>query len=298
MLNDKDWIVSSANRGILSGLKDLYLSRGVLFALVKRELKSRYRGSLLGFTWVLGKPVMTLLVFAFIIGEVLGASKSIDYFALYLFIGLMFWGFFSEAISVGTHSIVAAAGLVQKVSFPREILPVTAVIIAGFNTLIQVPVLIIGYAIYGRWPNIYHLILLLPLLFILIFFTLALVLLLSSVTVYVRDVKPLSDLILMLLMYAVPIIYSWTFLKELIIQTFGNSTLFDLYLLNPLSIVIIGFQDTLWPGQRMFSDGTIAVKLFPLTSPLLWWMICLTFVFLIASYKVFLKLEPNFAREL
>lgn len=298
MVNQDEWIISSSSRGVISGLKDFYRSRAVLYALVKRELKSRYRGSILGFTWVLGKPVMTLIVFSFIIGEILGASRSIEFFALYLFVGLMFWGFFSESVTVGTHSIVAAAGLVQKISFPREILPVTAVLIAGFNTLIQVPVLMIGYIIFGKWPRISDLLMLIPILGILVFFSLALALLLSSATVYVRDIKPLSDLVLMLLMYGVPIIYSWTFLKDKILEVFGDTTLFDIYLLNPLSVVIIGVQDVLWPGNRLNSDGSIVQELFTVTSPILWIMFASTFILLVFSYKVFLKLEPNFAREL
>lgn len=298
MISQPEWIVSSSNRGIYSGLNDLIRSRSVLYALVNRELKSRYRGSILGFTWVLGKPILTLLIFSLVIGEILGASRSVEYFALYLFVGLMFWGFFSEAITSGTHAIVGAEGLVQKISFPREILPISAVVVSFINLLIQIPILLVGYLAFGKWPSFEHLNLLIPAFGILILFTLALALLLSAMNVYVRDIKPLTDLTLMLLMYSVPIIYSWTFVKEKIYDTFQSYLLFDFYVFNPITAVVVNVQDALWPGNRFYSDGSIAEKLYEAHLPFLWIMILLSFLFLIFCYKIFLRLEPNFAREL
>lgn len=298
MTVNSHWVVSSSNRSLKTGLIELYEALPILRALVRRELKSRYRGSILGFAWVLGKPIMTLVVFSLIIGEVLGASKSIDYFALYLFVGLMFWGFFSESISSATSSIVNAEGLIQKIAFPREILPVTSVLIAAVNTLVQVPVLLVGYALFQKWPSSSDLVFLIPLMFILFFFVSGLALILSATTVYIRDLKPLTDLVLMLLMYASPLIYSWTFVQELIVNKFGEDSLFQIYLANPLSIVIISLQDVLWPGQRRFSDGSSAQDLFTISSFAIWAVLLSVILFFLFAYKVFLKLEPNFAREL
>lgn len=298
MTAEQDWMISSANRNIKSGFVELYNSRSVLLALVRRELKSRYRGSFLGFVWVLGKPLSMLLVFTLFIGEILGASRSIEYFALYIFISLMFWGFFSEATVSATNSIVSASGLVQKISFPREILPITSVVIAFVNTLIQVPVLIIGYAIFARWPSPEGLVYLIPIIGILFFLSLSFALILSAVNVYVRDIQPLTELVVMLLMYATPILYSWTFVKERIVNTFGDSSIFDIYVHNPLAVVIIGVQDALWPGQRIYSTGEKAENLFGILSPTIWIIFGFSFLFLLGAYRIFLKLEPNFAREL
>jgi ABC-2 type transport system permease protein len=297
-LEESPWVISSANRSLKSGLIELHRARGVFYALVKRELKSRYRGSLLGFGWALGKPISMLVVFSLIIGEILGASRSIEYFALYLFVGLMFWGFFAEAVVSATNSVVLTGGLVQKVAFPREILPITSVVTAGVNTLIQAPVLILGYLIFGKLPHFEKFLLLIPILAILIFLTLALALLLSSINVYVRDVQPLTELVVTLLMYTTPIMFSWTFVKTKSVEVFGNTTIFDLYVHNPLATVIIGVQDVLWPGQRIYSDGQVASDLFTFTSPVIWVMLIGSVLFAAFSYRVFLKLEPNFAREL
>ncbi len=296
-VND-DWIVSTSNRNLSSGLLELFNSRAILYALVRREIKSRYRGSLFGFTWALGKPISMLIVYSLIIGEVLGASRSLDYFALYLFIGLMFWGFFAESIGSSTNSIVNSSGLIQKIAFPREIIPLTSVIVAGVNTLIQIPVLILGYAFFGKRPSLSDLAVLPVLIIILLLLTVALALILSAINVYVRDVQPLTDLSLTLLMYACPIIYSWTFVYDQVKTKFESTFLFDVYLANPLANIFIGIQDSLWPGVRKFSSGEIAENLLTIASPALWFLFLLTTIFLLFAYRIFLKLEPNFAREL
>ena len=298
MYSSDEWIVSSADRTLKTGVIELYKARPVLYALVKRELKSRYRGSLFGFAWALGKPMSMLIIYSLIIGEILGASRSIDYFALYLFIGLMFWGFFAEAVASSSNSLVQSSGLLQKIAFPREIIPLTSVVIAGVNTLIQIPILIVGYAFFNAWPSASGLLMVPVLIAALFLFTLTLAFLLSALNVYVRDVQPLTELTLSLLMYTSPIIYSWTFVYEHVLSKFNDSRLFDLYLLNPLSTIFIGLQDSLWPGTRTFSSGVAANDIYSFTSPILWGLLASSFLAAVFAYKIFLKLEPNFAREL
>lgn len=298
MISENDWVVSSANRSVRTGLAELYSSRAVLYALVKRELKSRYRGSFFGFAWALGKPISMLIIYSLIIGEILGASRALDYYALYLFVGLMFWGFFSESLVVGTDSLIQGSGLIQKVAFPREILPLSAVVLAGVNTLIQLPVLIIGYLFFNTWPPISGLLILIPLVLTLMFITVALTLFLSATNVYVRDVQPLTELATTLLMFTCPIIYSWTFVHDKVFDAFGNLLIFDIYKSNPLAVVISGFQDALWPGQRFYGDGRVADSLYNISDFSIWLLLLGALIALLGSYKIFLKLEPNFAREL
>ncbi len=293
-----DWIVSTSNRNISSGFRELFNSRAILYALVRREIKSRYRGSLFGFAWALGKPISMLIVYSLIIGEVLGASRSLDFFALYLFVGLMFWGFFAESIGSSTNSIVNSSGLIQKIAFPREIIPLTSVIVAGVNVLIQIPVLLLGYVFFGKWPSPGDLLTLPLAIAILAILTLAMALMLSAVNVYVRDVQPLTDLSITLLMYACPIIYSWTFVYDQVRTRFESTLLFDVYLANPFATIFIGIQDALWPGERKFSSGEVASNLYSISSLSLWALFLVSIIFLLFAYRLFLKLEPNFAREL
>lgn len=295
---DDNWIVSTSDRNIKSGLVELYKSRSILYALVKRELKSRYRGSLFGFLWALGRPLVTLIIFYFVIGQILGASRSIENFAIYLFIGMMFWNMFAESVIVGAGSIVRNGGLIQKVAFPREILPLASVVLAGINTVVQAPILILGYSLTGDWPKFSNLLILIPAIISLFLIALALAMTLSAVNVYVRDVQPLTELSISLLMYATPILYSWTFVHDAVLQRFENLRIFDLFMSNPLAIIITALQDALWPGTRAFLDGSSAGVLFSLYSWQLWALTLFAFAVTVMSYRLFLKLEPNFAREL
>lgn len=297
-VSEDPWIISTAKRNLKTGFLELHRSRAVFYALVKRELKSRYRGSIFGFAWALGKPISMLIVYSIIIGEILGASRSIEFFALYLFVGLMFWGFFSEGVVSATNSVVQASGLVQKIAFPREILPLTSVATAGVNLIIQIPVLIAGYLYFGQKPNSGNLLILIPAIGILFFLTIGLALFLSAINVYVRDIQPLTELIVMLLMYATPIIYSWTFVKEKVQESFGGLSFFQIYASNPLTAAIIGIQDALWPGNRVDKSGELVPNLFAVTSLSVWIMLFGSLLFMVFAYRVFLKLEPDFAREL
>jgi len=298
MASKNDWVISSADRSLRSGLIELYEARAILFALIKRELKSRYRGSFFGFTWALGRPLVTLFIFYFVIGQILGASRSIEDFAIYLFVGMMFWNMFAESVIVGTSSIIRNSGLVQKVAFPREILPLSTVILAGVNTLVQLPILIFGYLLTAKWPSLSQIILLIPIVLILFFMALSLALVLSALNVYVRDVQPLTELSISLLMYATPILYSWTFVHDAVLERFSNLKIFELYMSNPLAIVITGIQDSLWPGTRVFRDGSNAGVFYDQTSMQIWLLLIASLVITGISYRIFLKLEPNFAREL
>lgn len=298
MSSENGWVISSANRSIHSGLIELYESRAILFALIKRELKSRYRGSFFGFTWALGRPLVTLLIFYFVIGQILGASRSIEDFAIYLFVGMMFWNMFAESVIVGTSSLIKNSGLIQKVAFPREILPLSSVILAGVNTFIQVPILLFGYLLTEQWPNFSQVLLLFPVVVALFFMALSLALILSALNVYIRDVQPLTELTISLLMYTTPILYSWTFVHDAVLGRFNDLKLFDLYMSNPLAIIITGIQDALWPGTRIFKDGNDAGIFYSQTSAQIWLLLVFSVITSGIAYRIFLKLEPNFAREL
>lgn len=295
---DAKWVVSAPNRTLTSGIKEIFASRAILYALIKRDLKSRYRTSFFGFAWAFAKPVMQLAVYVLVIGGILGANRSISNFPIFIFSGLMFWNFFAESTTVGSFSIIASAGLVTKISFPREILPISTVLIAGINMLIQMPVLIVGYLLTGSSPNFAKAFYIFPILLALFFICLGVALLLSALNVYARDVQPLSELFVMLFMYLCPVIYSWTFVHDAILQKYGDLSLFRIYELNPLSQILTGIQDFFWNGSRHFSDGTIAPQFLGANVSSFWGGTLFALLFTLAAYKLFLKLEPNFAREL
>ena len=102
----------------------------------------------------------------------------------------------------------------------------------------------------------------------------------------------------MLLMYLAPVIYSWVFVRDTVILTFGSDFWFMVYISNPFAALVTGFQDAVWPGDRYYSDGSLAPDLIGVGTLTLWLLPLATFVFLAIAYKFFLKHEPNFAREL
>jgi hypothetical protein len=93
-------------------------------------------------------------------------------------------------------------------------------------------------------------------------------------------------------------LYSWTFVHDAAFRIFGNLNLFNVYILNPLVVVISGLQDALWSGTRIFSNGEIANQLYTINSPIIWATLLISVASVLGAYRVFLKLEPNFAREL
>ena len=119
--------------GTADSVRGVWRYRELLDLLVRRELKSRYKDSALGFLWSLIRPLTQLLVYYIAIGKFLGAERSIPDFAIYIFTGLTAWGLFSEIISAGTGSIVANGGLVKKIYLPREVFPLSVIGSAFFN---------------------------------------------------------------------------------------------------------------------------------------------------------------------
>ena len=296
--SETPWIVVGPKRHVRTALVEVWQSRAVLYALVRRELSSRYRGSLFGFAWAIFKPLMQLLLFTLVIGKFLGASRSIQNYPIFIFSGLMVWGFLSECISGGSTAITSNAGLVTKVTFPREILPFARVLIAGFNFVIQIPVLMVGFFVLDCWPTAADMAEVLMFSFSAFLLGLSAALILGALNVYARDTQHLVEIALMVLIYISPIMYSWTFVWDAVTQKFGTDLFFKIYMVNPISAIVVGFQDTLWHGARTFADGTLAQHLVGPGTFTFWSLPLLGFAFVYSSYRVFLRLEPNFAREL
>ena len=105
--------------GILKDVRDLLGSRELLGALLGRELAGKYKGSFLGLGWTLVRPLVMLFIYAVVVGQFLGASRSVEKFAIFVFVGLLFWNLISESISMGSTSMTVNGALLKKVWFPR-----------------------------------------------------------------------------------------------------------------------------------------------------------------------------------
>ena len=277
-------------------LREVWEYRELLGNLIRKELKVKYKDSFLGFLWTLVRPLTQLVVYSVAIGIFLGAGRSIPEFGVYLFVGLLAWGLFAEIVNGCTGSIVGNAGLIKKVYFPREILPLSVTGSAMVNFALQSVVLIGAYVVIGSWPAPGDL-LLVPLAFlVLVVFALALGLLLAAANVYLRDVQYLVEVGMLLWFWMTPVVYAWTQVRTTLVDDNGLTGLFQLYMANPMANVALAMQKALWPGGQteqgmaFVYDGNLDLRLAVI---LVFSMLLLWF-----AQRVFTRAQGNFAQEL
>ncbi|NIA13168.1 MAG: ABC transporter permease [Nitrospiraceae bacterium] len=236
---------------------DLVRYRGLLRDVVWRELRARYRNAMIGFLWAVVQPVSMMLiltlVFGFLLGDLMG-DRAFGYdrsFAVCLLCGLVPWQFLAAALASGTNSLIDSQDLIKKVHFPREIVPLAAVInclvnaAIGFITLLVVMVIMEGVSSLGVG------LLYTPFIFA-IQFTLivGLVLLLSSLNVHYRDVGYLVEVALAFGFYASPIFYPLPKgMASLPFPEAAKAGLYQLYMLNPMTNLIAAYRQALLGNQ-------------------------------------------------
>jgi ABC-2 type transport system permease protein len=270
-------------------MQEILGRRELLTNLVRLELKAKYKSSALGFAWSLLNPAMYLVVFYVAFDVILGGS--IPRFPIYLLSGLLVWNFFTAAIGAGTGSIVSGAGLVKKVWFPREILPLAAIGAALVHFFLQSLVLI-GALVVIRHPVGWAYLPLLPLaLFALLLLSASMTLLLAVANVYLRDIQHFVELALLAWFWLTPIVYLFTQLTK---HTGGHLAL---PLLNPVTPIVLTFQ-------RAFYGLYGTPPVLPPDLGFLWYLRNLLIVTafagtgLVVGMKVFQRLEGNLAEEL
>ncbi|WP_085369133.1 ABC transporter permease [Leifsonia sp. NCR5] len=272
--------------GSWHSLREIFRHRELLSLLVRRDLKSRYKDSVLGFVWTLVRPLTQLLIYAIVIGQVLGAARNIPDFAIYVFTGLTAYSLFSDIISGTTASIVGNSGLIKKIYLPREIFPLASVGSAIFNFLIQFVILLVATIVIGKPPLHAETWYLIPSVLLLLVFGTAFGLLLSAINVYLRDVQYLVEVVLLLLLWASPIVYSWTMVRDAL----GHSLALDIYTDNPVTLAVLGFQKAMWVGGQ----GVAEYPDFLLLRMGIAFVIGI--VLLLGFQRVFSRLQGNFAQ--
>jgi len=196
---------------MLSHFKELYRYRALVWVMTERELKARYRGSLLGFLWTFMNPLLLMAVYALVFSVYL--RMQVENYVVFLFAGLLPWLWFSSSLSQGVTSIISGGSLVTKVMFPPQVLPAVSVLSNLVNFLLTVPLMLIFNAIY-------HVPLGLPLLslpivvLVQLLFTHGLVLFVSSLDVHFRDLQYLVSNVLTFWFFFTPIIYPVSFIPE------------------------------------------------------------------------------------
>jgi len=279
-------------RGFVPTARDIWTFRELLGNLVRKELKVKYKDSVLGFAWSLLLPLVQLAVYWLVMGKFLGAGRTVPSYGVFIFCGLAVWTLFSEILSSATVSIVYNAGLVKKVYFPRELFPLAATGAALVNFLFQLVILLIATTIAGlgtgHWPDPAMLPLPILGLVALVLFGTALGLLLAAANVYLRDMQHLITIVITLWFWLTPIVYY--------VKRVGDElpkTLYDIYLLNPVATVVFAFQRFFWAqgeGTQFEFSGNVYGRLLIL--------IAFSTVLLWFAQRVFARAQGNFAQEL
>jgi len=254
-------------------LKELWEYKDLIYTFVARDLKVRYRGSVLGFLWSFLDPLINALVL-YVIFTFLFA-RGIENFAVFLLVGILPWNFFSSSVGQGSRVIMDNGGLIKKIRLPREIFPISTVLANLIHFLLAFLVLILFLIIF-RVPFNPAAWLFLPVILVLATaFNLAAALFASSVSVYFRDFPYIVESVLRILYFATPVFYSLDFIPEKFRLV---------YLLNPLASAITTMREVLL-------DGVI-----PSVAPLVL-LATVALLALAVGWYVFGKLEKGFAEQ-
>lgn len=281
----------SPPRGFIAGTrfaaKEIIGHRELLVLLVKREVKSKYKDSSLGVLWSLFRPITQLAIYFVVIGQFLGAARSIPDFAIFVFTGLTAWTLFAETLSSTTTSIISNSGLVKKIYVPREIFPLATAGASLFTFVTQLAILVAATILFSKLPNIANLPYLMLGFLVLCTYSFALGLLFAAINVYMRDLQHLVEVLLLIMFWASPVVYSYALVSD----TLGTGILHQIYLANPITLGVLGFQKALWAsGEGQPWPASLELNLVI--------AFAVGLIFLWIAQRVFARLEGNFAQEL
>ena len=263
---------------MLANLANLFRYRGLIASLVARELKARYRGSVLGFVWSFINPLLLLLIYSFVFTTILkNTTTGIQPYALFMFCGILPWTWFASSLTEAAGSLIAGGNLIKKVLFPAEVLPIVSVLTNMVHFFLGLPILVLFLVIYQRAPDSWDLVWFPIAVIIQLVFTTALALFVSALAVHFRDVRDILANVLTLWFFATPIIYPMSL--EAVQQ---YKWLFDM---NPFTHLAVSYQEIL------FYSGPIGH----------WrWLLALggmSILLFLAAYWIFDRLRDSFAES-
>lgn len=260
---------------MIGRIKEIISYRDMVGGLVKRDLRGRYKGSILGFLWNFLNPMCQIVVYIVVFSMIF--RSGIDNYYAYLIIGMMPWNFFAEAVREGAGCIVHQADMVKKIYFPREILAISAVTSRFINFLITYIVVFVIILVTGVGISIKPLIFL-PFMFVTeYFFSLGLTLLLAGIDVYFRDIEHIIGVLLMAWVWGTPVMYA--------MEATGDGILGKVVSINPMTWFINAYHNILF--DRMNPDSQTLLKCF-----------IAAVVLMLIGEIVFIRLGKNFAEEL
>ena len=253
-------------------LNNLLNHKELILELTLREIKQRYKQSVLGYAWVILNPFVQMLVMAFVFSQILRVNNLGVPYPIFLYAGLLPWTLFSNSMNSSVNALVGNAGLITKIYFPREIFIISAIFAKIIDFLLATTIFIF-FMIWFRIPITLNILWFFPIFIIQNFFTYGLGLFVAAFNLFYRDIQYLLGLILMVLMYLTPVIYP--------IEMFPERYRF-IFQLNPLAVIINAYRATILGGNppNLASLGiALGVSL----------------LLTVIGYRVFKNLEGTFA---
>ena len=276
---DSDIIICNNNHtevviGMLLMFCNIYRYREMLINMVRRELRGKYKGSILGFLWTFINPLLQLVVYTIVFSNIM--RMGVSNYEIFLFVALIPWMFFSTSVLSGAGSIIYNQSLVTKIYFPREILPLS-VVTSNFINMIYCSVIVLAVVLFYHMSLNLEVWFMLPVIaFIEYILVIGIVLIVSALTVYFRDLEHILGIIIMAWQFLTPVMYP---------ESFVPSQYQAILYLNPMTPIIISFRDVLYYGKMPVVENLVYAFLWSL-------------IIFICGFLLFGKLQKDFAEEL
>lgn len=257
----------------MNKIKEIYDYREMIFSLVRRDLRGRYKGSFLGFLWTFINPLLQLGVYTIVFSVIMRAG--IEKYYLFLFVALIPWIFFSSVVSGGTTCVLAQKDLVTKIRFPRQVLPIAFVTTCFVNMLLCF-IVVFAVCIIDNGLDFAVLPYLIPVMITEYLLALGICFIVSGVTVFFRDLEHILGIVTLLWQFLTPVMYNVDAVPE---------ELRSWFLLNPMTPVISAYRDILYYKQAPQMEDLILSNIAGLLSLFVGWFL-------------FNHLQKHFAEEL
>jgi ABC-2 type transport system permease protein len=255
-------------------LKEIYAYRTMIASLVRKDLRGRYKGSVLGFLWTFINPLLQLAVYTMVFSMIM--RSDIEKFYLFLFVALVPWIFFSSCLSSGAGIIQAEKNLVVKIHFPREVIPIYYTT-SSFVNMLYCFIIVIAVVLFSGVQISFLAFLCLPLIMAVEYImALGVCFLVSAITVYFRDLQHIMGILAMAWQFLTPILYPLEMVPD---------EMMPIFMMNPMTPVIIAYRDILYYGR--------VPELFTLLHAFVFGI-----VILVIGVAVFGKLKKRFAEVL
>lgn len=258
---------------IMNNFKELYAYREMIFSLVRKDLRTRYKGSVLGFLWTFLNPLLQLIVYSIAFAYIMRVNLPNYY--IFMFVGLLPWMFFCTCVQGGAISVILNADLLKKIYFPRIVLPIATVSAAFLNMLFSMVIMFAALFISGIGVSEY--IIYYPFYLVLLYcLGLGLSFIFSACNVYFRDLEHILGILTMSMFYVTPVIYPLDMVPDNFLPYFK---------LNPMAFIVCGFQDIFYYKRAPEIESILSIVAFSL-------------FILMAGYIIFQKLQKRFVEEL